>query len=700
MKWKTAVAISCASAFIGQAANAQCGIQLLDYIETNGNAIAADALGGIVAVGLGNNGIDFVDASDPAALELFSTIDLGMNARRVAMVSGYALASDGNSTLRIIDLSNPGSPSQVGMLSIPGGASSSQSGLDAEGSIAVLSSPNGGVSIVDFSNPSSPSVISSINPAGFSPRAVAVSGTVLAVADGSTARLYDISDPALPIARGSISFGSNINDLLIDGDELFVADYGGSVVDISDLDNPLVVPSSYLGFGQAAIAGDADRLFGFDEELLNLEISVPDPNMTGRTKFGVRVTNFTELRDLAAADEIAFLAGGSAGLIAFDTSNPDSGPNLRSYAISQSPEPTSIAATPSVLAAVNYHFTPGTLKFYDISNPANLVNPYVSGWSDNSYVSAAAKNDIIYAAYEAYDFPSQPDVEEPGVLIISAASPGSISVIDTLDIGARQLHVDGDDLYARGGNTVWQYDLTDPSSPVLAASGSVSGITGDKMTASNGYMMISGASQNVIIVDMQNSGGPSLVSQIAVGFSVSHITANDHLIVAFEGASGSSQVAFIDYSNPSAPMILNTGPLGQEFPRSLDYVFGVIEGDVLYATDYFGPIHCYSLINPNDPELFSMGNDAENYLGTIAFYNNTIFAGGFGINVIDPPSCIPTSPSCPGDVTGDGETDLADLNLVLANFGQTTSEGDTNNDGVVDLADLNAVLANFGTGCD
>jgi hypothetical protein len=61
---------------------------------------------------------------------------------------------------------------------------------------------------------------------------------------------------------------------------------------------------------------------------------------------------------------------------------------------------------------------------------------------------------------------------------------------------------------------------------------------------------------------------------------------------------------------------------------------------------------------------------------------------------------VASAPDCPPDVTGDNEVDLADLNLVLANFGQTTASGDTNEDGEVDLADLNAVLASFGTGCD
>ena len=53
-------------------------------------------------------------------------------------------------------------------------------------------------------------------------------------------------------------------------------------------------------------------------------------------------------------------------------------------------------------------------------------------------------------------------------------------------------------------------------------------------------------------------------------------------------------------------------------------------------------------------------------------------------------------PSCLGDANDSGTVDLADLNLVLANFGQATDNGDVTGDGNVDLADLNLVLANFG----
>lgn len=57
---------------------------------------------------------------------------------------------------------------------------------------------------------------------------------------------------------------------------------------------------------------------------------------------------------------------------------------------------------------------------------------------------------------------------------------------------------------------------------------------------------------------------------------------------------------------------------------------------------------------------------------------------------------------CPGDTNGDSAVNFADLNLVLANFGQSGDPigGDTNGDCIVSFADLNVVLASFGQSCD
>jgi formylglycine-generating enzyme required for sulfatase activity len=53
------------------------------------------------------------------------------------------------------------------------------------------------------------------------------------------------------------------------------------------------------------------------------------------------------------------------------------------------------------------------------------------------------------------------------------------------------------------------------------------------------------------------------------------------------------------------------------------------------------------------------------------------------------------------DANGDNVVNFADLNAVLAGFGQSGEDigGDVNGDGTVDFADLNEVLAAFGTAC-
>lgn len=62
-----------------------------------------------------------------------------------------------------------------------------------------------------------------------------------------------------------------------------------------------------------------------------------------------------------------------------------------------------------------------------------------------------------------------------------------------------------------------------------------------------------------------------------------------------------------------------------------------------------------------------------------------------------------SGPACPGDANGDASVNFADLNIVLASFGQTGAPGslpgDLDGDGVVGFADLNEVLSFFGSSC-
>lgn len=70
-----------------------------------------------------------------------------------------------------------------------------------------------------------------------------------------------------------------------------------------------------------------------------------------------------------------------------------------------------------------------------------------------------------------------------------------------------------------------------------------------------------------------------------------------------------------------------------------------------------------------------------------------------GLNITTE-TCVNDPVSCAGDADNSGTVDLDDLNLVLTNFGQASSQGDVDGSGTVDLDDLNIVLTNFGVTCD
>ena len=60
---------------------------------------------------------------------------------------------------------------------------------------------------------------------------------------------------------------------------------------------------------------------------------------------------------------------------------------------------------------------------------------------------------------------------------------------------------------------------------------------------------------------------------------------------------------------------------------------------------------------------------------------------------------ITCGPGCETDINGDCIVDLADLSILLGNFGGP-GDGDFNNSGTVDLSDLSLLLSQFGNDCN
>ena len=99
-----------------------------------------------------NAGLRVIDVSNPASPSEVGFYDTPYYAYGVAISGGYAYVANGASGLRVIDVSNPASPSEVGSCETV----SCAEGVVVAGDFAYLAAHQSGLRVIDVSNPAAP----------------------------------------------------------------------------------------------------------------------------------------------------------------------------------------------------------------------------------------------------------------------------------------------------------------------------------------------------------------------------------------------------------------------------------------------------------------------------------------------------------------------------------------------------------------
>jgi hypothetical protein len=143
-------------------------------------------------------GLRIVDVSDPAHPSEVGSYDTPGYASGVAVSGSYAYVADGMRAAHRGRL-RPGAPHEVGFYDTPGYAR----GVAVSGSYAYVADGDSGLRIVDVSDPAHPREVGSYDTPGYA-SGVAVSGSYAYVADWwAGLRIVDVSDPAHPREVGS-----------------------------------------------------------------------------------------------------------------------------------------------------------------------------------------------------------------------------------------------------------------------------------------------------------------------------------------------------------------------------------------------------------------------------------------------------------------------------------------------------------------
>lgn len=201
----------------------------------------------------GSSGVKIVDISDPWTPSIAGVFNTNATGILVEDQTAYIVASDFG--LRTFDVSDPSGVTPMGELPIDGYPARIAKAGNHLYITNSTSNPEGGINAVDVSDPQNPLLITTIDP----PETyISGAGNVVAATGNSSGLLLvDISDPVNPLYASELNTAWSTIDIAVSGDYAYTGSNGFRVFDMSDPSYPLQV-----GFEptQGAIARISDTL--------------------------------------------------------------------------------------------------------------------------------------------------------------------------------------------------------------------------------------------------------------------------------------------------------------------------------------------------------------------------------------------------------------------------------------------------------
>ncbi|MEQ1353400.1 MAG: hypothetical protein ABLT11_05235 [Candidatus Acidiferrum sp.] len=326
--------------------------------------------------------------ADPASFTgSFST---GSSIAQGLAISGKTLFLATSDDTRILDVSNPGSPIQLGTIAI------GTTALAVSGNSLFAGTVDNRIVVFDISNPASPVQKGSVDVPDVSIQ-IRISGTRMFVADSTAGLLiFDVSSPGSPVLLSSTQPSSNVFGVALDANLALLSAWeaGIVIVDCSDPSHPTItggaqldtidpfkaVTSELLNHAAAITLSNGIAFVGvhnFDSHdppnngnatIYGFDYRQPNaPRLVSLTASGTQVRN--GIITIASSGSRLF-AGGDITVFEMDITKPRNTINLFFLPDSLRPPSNLEGALATVLAAV-----PGKTSFHLIGKSLAVQGP-------------------------------------------------------------------------------------------------------------------------------------------------------------------------------------------------------------------------------------------------------------------------------------------------------------------------------------
>jgi hypothetical protein len=584
----------------GQAQNNQPGSIIQSTVET----IIPEAiglLGGFTDAVSWQNNVAYVgnglrlyilNVSDPSSPILMGETEILPNVVMEVIVRGsYAYVANGDSGLRILDVSDPTTPREIGLFE------GTAQRLAIQDNFAYIDD-GWGFRIIDISDPMHPTEVGYFQA---TTSGIEVSGNYAYISyyvndlDGGL-RIIDISDPAAPKETSYINTQSQIMSVSIVGNYAYATDYtytaesGLSIIDISDPQQPVEI-SSYNtpGFARdVTVVGKYAYVADDDSGLRIIDIGNPEtPFETGFYDTPGKAS------DVIVANTHAYVADFNEGLRIIDISNANL-PNEAGFY-----KNTNLLMANEVAVSGNYAYIvdqnggyydgwDSSLRIIDISNPAapSLIGSYDSAYGifdlavDGEYAYLAAGSEGL----RIIDLSDATNPSEVGSYICTGRCPPDYTVA---------VEVVGNFAYVATGSDgiLIIIDITEPSLPQLIGFYDTPGV-GIDLSVQGKLVYFADYYNRLRIIDTSDPVWPKEVGNYETAGSPRGVTVAGNYAYTAEGYNG---VRILDISNPTAPI-----EVGYYNPPAYAGSNVTIAGKYAYVNGYPG-LRIIDISNPTSP---------------------------------------------------------------------------------------------------
>jgi len=282
---------------------------------------------------------------DFSCLSIASSLGIGSGPELVVVSGNYAYVVDDESyDLKVIDVSDPASPSLSGSLGIGGDPTIS---LAVSGNYAyVVDSDSDDLKVIDVSNPASLFLRDSMV-IGSYPRHMVISGDYAYVVDQNSndLKVIDVSDPDNLSLSASLLVGDTPLRVAVSGNYAYVLDSGSDklkVIDVSNPASPYLRDSVAIGPYPQAVAVSGNYAYVLDRSLNDLKvIDISDPD---NLSIGGSLVLGSNPRSVAVSGNYAYVVdAGSEDLKVIDVSDPASPSLSDSLGIGGYPESVALS---------------------------------------------------------------------------------------------------------------------------------------------------------------------------------------------------------------------------------------------------------------------------------------------------------------------------------------------------------------------